>query len=383
MRIVQVIDSNGLYGAEVVLLNLMEYQRRVGHHPVLLSLGSLLEKDKAIEVEAKKHGIDVVTLRLESMIQGNEASELTRIINDYRADIVHSHGYKGDILLGLFARRRLKVPVLTTLHGWTSTKLASKMTIYKLLDVLAIKCLDGVVSVSSTICSDPMLQLFGIHPQVINNGIPELNFQTGDIKELCPKMPTPAADGPNIISIGRLSSEKGFDVLLRAVQKLISCGMNLNLVIVGEGEERLNLLQMVRDMDIADRVSLPGWLDRAFRFLPCFDVFVISSYTEGLPICLLEAMQAGVPIVATKVGEIPRVLENGALGYLVPTGDPEALATAISTVHKDSEKSNRTAVLAQERALQSYTLETMAKSYLDVYSRIINKKKRSGIHPGI
>ena len=149
-----------------------------------------------------------------------------------------------------------------------------------------------------------------------------------------------------------------------------------NLVIAGEGHEKESLLQMARDIKIADRVFLTGRLDRAYQFIPYFDVFVISSYTEGMPISLLEAMQSGVPIVATSVGEIPKVLENGELGHLVPPGNPEALARAISRVYEDRGKAKRTAMLARSRALHDYTLENMAESYFDVYKRIINEKKK-------
>ena len=376
MRIIHVIDSIGLYGAEVVLLNLMEYQKRADCYPVLISLGNSLEREKPIEAGARECGIEVIPLRFKSTHVIDGALELTRMINDCHADVVHSHGYKGNMLLGLFARRKLKVPVLTTLHGWTSTKLVSKLSIYKLLDVLAIKRLDDVVSVSSAICCDRLLQLFRLHPHIISNGIPALDFQTSDVKEMCQKMFIPFTGAFNIISIGRLSPEKGFDVLIRAVQKLIAGSTNSNLVIVGEGEEKASLLHIARDINIADKVFLIGQQDRAYKFIPYFDVFVISSYTEGLPISLLEAMQAGVPIVATCVGEIPRVLENGKLGHLVSPGDTEALARAITKVYEDRGRAIRTATLAQRKALHDYTLENMSESYFEVYNRIINKRKK-------
>jgi len=136
-------------------------------------------------------------------------------------------------------------------------------------------------------------------------------------------------DGPYICAIGRLTEQKGFDVLLDAFARLPD--RSLNLAILGEGQLRENLEEQALQLGIADRVHLPGFSNQPRKVLQDAELFVLSSRWEGLPIVLLEALATGTPIVSTDCPGEPRsVLLDGALGHLVPTEDPEAMATAIA-----------------------------------------------------
>lgn len=375
MKILHIIDSEGLYGAELVTLNLMDAQKKIGLQPVLLSLGNIGIGPKEIEIEAQQRGLESVTMRFRNGFNLKGSMQMLNFAKKFGAQIIHTHGYKGRILLGFVPRRLRKVPVITTLHGWTSKSMGSKIWVYEWLDALAIKNLDGVIAVSSAIEKHPRLKLFGIHPFIINNGLPQLRFENDAFPMEFPELAEKIRNKFKIVSIGRLSPEKGSNILIESLMKIVDRGIDAFLVLFGEGNERSFLTKLAEKKSVMNRVYFAGYKEKAYRFLPCFDVFVLPSYAEGLPITLLEAMQAGVPIVATGVGEIPKVLDSGFCGKLVRSGDPKGLADAIEEIYKNKEMARDKAITAQQRALQEYGVEKMANNYLVVYQNLLKRNE--------
>ena len=143
-------------------------------------------------------------------------------------------------------------------------------------------------------------------------------------------------------------------------------------LIIGEGYQRQKLEKLVAFAELSERVFLPGYREDARRYLPFFNVFVITSLTEGLPITLLEAMQAKIPIVATAVGGIPEVLDNGNKGLLVRPGEPNALAEAVRRISAESDLGEKLSNAAYERVVTMYSSQTMADRYLQIYQELIN-----------
>lgn len=366
-----IIDSGGLYGAEKVVLNLIEEQRKQGFHPKLISIGDIGVSEKAIEIESARRKIDVKTLRFKNGFNINGASCILSCVEDINAHIIHSHGYKSNILLGLFPRHLRNIPMISTLHGWTSTRFFSKMKLYEYLDTLSLKKVNRVVVVSKTMQDHPYLKLFGIRAIVIPNGIPVLAFDESCVTALQPEIVAACKDKLKILAIGRLSPEKGFALLIQTIARLNSSGIDVCLVIIGEGNERSSLVELAERERIADQVHLIGYVPDAYRLIPFFDVFALSSYTEGLPITILEAMQGGVPIAATRVGEVPEVLDNGKCGFLVPPGNMPELAEAIETIFRNKQEAKARAEAARRRVLTEYSVERMTGRYLKEYSQLL------------
>ena len=360
----------------MVLLHLMESQKQMGHDPVLLSLGDSDIGQKEIEVEAKQRELEAHVLRFHNGLNLKGTSEILRSARSLNAEIIHSHGYKGNILLGIVPSSLRKIPIISTLHGWTSTRLLSRMRLYDILDAITIKKFDAVVAVSSSIVEHRMIKTLGIHPVVINNGIPRLDFHKKDFAIEFPQIAAKCKERFKILCIGRLSPEKGMDVLIKGVSYIVNRGLDASLVIIGEGPEKPRLAHLINNMNLSDKVFLLGYCDKAFCFLRFFDVFVLPSYTEGLPITLLEAMQSGTPVVATRVGEVPEVLNGGRFGRMVPPGNPEALAKGIEELNSDKEETNRRSVGARERVLTEYGLEKMVERYAELYQVVIRRKVR-------
>ena len=142
------------------------------------------------------------------------------------------------------------------------------------------------------------------------------------------------------------------------------------MVILGEGDERASLEAKIDALGLGGKVMMPGYLIEASRYLAFFRVFVVSSSTEGLPIAILEAMRAGIPIVSTRVGGIPDALGNGSAGILVQSARAEDLKEGILKIINDESLGGRLAANAKKRLNEKFTSEKMALKYTQVYRTV-------------
>ncbi len=377
-KILHIIDSGGLYGAEVMLLNLVAEQIKQGIEPVIASIGEKNITEKPLESEAIRRGFKIKKIRMTPGPNIFGALNILKFARKNNFNLLHSHGYKGNILFGFIPKIFRKLPLITTLHGYTSTIKFTKMKIYEWLDQKSLNLLDAVVLVSNAMKTHPGLKnLNNKNIHVIPNGIPmsdnsvkQLNNipnQQSDkrIEEFCSR-------GFIIGSIGRLSTEKGYQYLIKAISLLEKTDINVHLVIIGEGYEREFLEKLIIQHKLEDKILFTGYKDDAKSYIPFFDIYIISSLTEGLPITLLEAMQAKTPVIATKVGGIPEVLSNGQAGILINPCNPNAIAQAVIKLHNDKELSKQLINTAYRRAEEDFSSKKMAAGYLNVYKNLLN-----------
>jgi glycosyltransferase involved in cell wall biosynthesis len=189
---------------------------------------------------------------------------------------------------------------------------------------------------------------------VIHNGVPAAKSA---------KEPERADSGNVVGSVGRLETQKGFDVLIDALARL----PRVTAVVAGEGPQRHALERRAHAAGVAERFLLPGWSDDAGHLLRGFDVFVLSSRFEGLPLTLLEAMEAGLPIVATDVGGVCEAVADGETALVVPPEDPLALAAAIEALLDDRELARRLGAAAHEHWMTAFDLPIMVAAYERIY----------------
>ncbi len=372
MRILHVIDSDGLYGAEMMLLNLMEEQRRLNLNPVLLSIADFDKGDTSLEDEAKKRLVDVIPFRMKRGYSLRSAREIVHRAHASHITVIHSHGYKGDILIGSLPRHVRDMPMIRTQHGRTSTSKLSKIWFYEILDKLVLRNVEAIVHVNGFNAQPAGGTSHGTgHQYVVENGIPELTFDPVSAYASDPEVREFCSGGFIIGTICRLSEEKGLVYLISALSQLFAYNNNFKTVIIGEGPQKDLLLAMARDAGLSRNILITGYRKFAYHYLPKFDVFVIPSLTEGLPITLLEAMQAQVPVVASRVGGIPAVLEQGQTGILIEPKDPASLATAIRQVWSDPAAAEGMARKAREVALTRYSSRRMAEDYMRVYESVV------------
>lgn len=370
MRVLHIIDSAGLYGAEMVLLNLVEEQIKQGLNTEIASIGSKGTDEKPIESAAIQKNLPVRAFR---MAPGPNPIGMMRVLRYARqtnVDILHSHGYKGNVAFGLIPRAMRQTPMVSTVHGYTSHRGFSKNRIYELMDLFSLRFIDHVVLVNRGMLASPRLKaLRRSRLSVIDNGIAlnsTINTMGGE-PSLDANIVKFCKDGVLLGSIGRLSREKGYDLLLKACAKLRQGGVDAKVIIIGEGYARKELDELIKFLDLHEAVFLPGYRQNAARYMSLFDVYVISSHTEGLPMTLLEAMSAGTPIIATTVGGIPNVLDQGRCGVLVPPDNADAIAEAVQHINRNPDIARRMTKMGLERVSTLYSSHSTAIDYLALY----------------
>jgi glycosyltransferase involved in cell wall biosynthesis len=376
ISVLHLIDSGGVYGAEKVVLSLMVEQKKTGQRPVLGSIGSPEIAEKPIEGAAANFGLVVRKFRMQNGLNLNGALEIADYCAKERIDILHCHGYKANILMASLSNQRLQTRRVVTLHGWTGTRVLSRLWIYEWLDALSAKRASAVVVVSGAMADCRRLRILGLKPRVIHNGIPldQSSPNWGDSERLGWLSST----NPKAFlvgTIGRLSVEKGFNYLVKAVAKVIHAGSSVRLVIVGEGEEQPTLERLAESLGIREHVVFAGYVPNAHFCLPCFNLFVMSSLTEGLPITLLEAMNAEVPIVATRVGGIPEALGFGQCGLLVDARESDQIAKAIQQIYESPELERQRIQNAKRRVQELFSLVRTESDYRRLYAELLEARQ--------
>jgi glycosyltransferase involved in cell wall biosynthesis len=175
------------------------------------------------------------------------------------------------------------------------------------------------------------------------------------------------AEDVAIGSVGLLWRAKGQEHLLRALARL----QDVVVFLVGSGADEKPLRDLAVDLGITGRVRFLGWRDDVRQLLQAVDLYVQPSLTEGLPLAVVEAGAAGLPIVASDVGGIPEIITHGANGLLVPPGDPQALAQAIQKLIEDPQMARRLGDAARQAAFERFSAEAMAERYMQLYERLL------------
>ena len=174
---------------------------------------------------------------------------------------------------------------------------------------------------------------------------------------------------PVILFVGRLRHAKGLDVLLHALAGLPVAGYQLR--IVGDGELRKSLENLAVTLGVRDKIVFLGFRSDVTALMSSADCLVLPSRWEGMPNVVLEAMAIGLPVVATRVGGIPEVIEHGLTGWLVPPEDPLALAAALATALADRRRARCIAESARQRVARDYSIEAMSERTLEVYTQVL------------
>lgn len=312
--------------------------------------------------EARRQGFEAVRLRNDTPRLWAAARELTELLGQTGARVACGHGYKSD-LLAFRAGRRAGIPVVAVSRGWTGEDW--KVRLYESLDRRVLRRLDRVVCVAER--QADRVRAAGVPTEkvvVIPNAVRAERFAAADAAAraaLLALFPTPPRHV--VGAAGRLSPEKGFAVLVEAARQIAARDTGVGFVVFGDGPMRRALDAKVAAAGLSGRFVLPGFSADLDRFMPHFALLALPSYTEGMPNVALEAMAAGVPVVATAVGGTPEVIEEGETGFLVPAGDAAALADRVLGVLASEDLRRRLGRRGRERVRERFTFEAQATRY--------------------
>jgi glycosyltransferase involved in cell wall biosynthesis len=293
--------------------------------------------------------------------------ELVRLLRRERPEIVHANSSKAGIL-GRVAAYLAGVPIrIFTVHGWAfSAHSGVSSRLYRWADRLVRPL------TTATICVAESERVSGVRAATCDPG------RTVVIANAVEVAAAPRAahegDPPQIVSVGRLQHPKDVATLVRAARGLPAGAFRLALV--GEGPDRPRVEEEVDRLALGDHVHLYGERGDVRELLARSDVFVLSSRSEGMPVSVLEAMAAGLPVVASRVGGVPELVVDGVTGILVRPGDEHELGQALGRLIADAGLRRRLGAAGRARAEERFDLEPFWRAHLALYSREL---ARSGL----
>lgn len=319
--------------------------------------------------ELRNAGIEVDVLPPTPALHRDLAG-LRAVLAARQADLLHAHGYRADILGALLPASR-QVATVATLHGFSPTDWKGRW--YTRFDRLALRRFDAVIAVSAPI-RDTLVRsgVSQTRVHVLHNGV---DVPGAPEPRVALRAALQCDDAAFVIgTVGRLSLEKGHRILLTALAEARRDYPQTVLVLAGDGPERDELERLAHTLGLTASVRFLGQRRDLERVYPAFDLFVLSSLTEGSPTALLEASAYGVPTLASRVGAIPDMLKEGSEIDLVPPGDAAALAAALRRLAGDATARRRLGQAARTRYDTEYRLSPWLDRVQDIYSTVVSSR---------
>jgi glycosyltransferase involved in cell wall biosynthesis len=370
VRVLHLISSNGLFGAERVVVELCKALKSEGCRPVIGVIRNDYNPHTELAEEALAGGIDHAVFPCRKRLDLGLVRRIGRYLRQEGVDVLHCHGYKANFY-GLLASRK-RIPTVATNHNWLTSHW--RLKVYCLLDALWIRRFDCIVAVSEEIRGGMRRYLIPEGKiRVIDNGI-----DTGRVRPSVPAEEVKRGLGLNgrctvVGSIGSLGREKGHVHLLEAAKGVAASRSDAVFLVVGDGPLRGSLQEEAGRLAISDRVIFAGYRTDVKELLSIMDVFVLPSLREGLPMVLLEALAAGKPVVATRVGAVPKVVVHGETGMLLDPGDVEALRRSILYLMDNPLDARKMADAGARKVAEEYSSERMSRAYLRIYNELTER----------
>jgi glycosyltransferase involved in cell wall biosynthesis len=368
LRVLHITAPASAGGLESVVRLLARGQRSAGIGVTVVTVVDEDTTDHPFVSALAADGTESAIVRVGARSYLSESRSLRNILARLKPDIVHTHGYRSDIVGGI-SSLIAGVPRVTTVHGFTGGTIKNRANEW--VQVRTYYAFNGVVAVSHAI--KQRLKRSGVREDLIHtipNAI-DLRRQVLGRDEARHRLGL-SNDEFVIGWVGRMSREKGLDVLIEAMKSMTQ---PFKVIFIGDGPDRAKLAAQIAGLNIDACVRWTGVIPDAAAIFSAFDLFVLSSRTEGIPIVLLEAMLAGVPIVATRVGGVPEMLDqNEAL--LIPSDRPKELATAMSAVRADLAAARRRATAALVRLERDFGVDSWVARYDAVYRAVLGRSRR-------
>ncbi|MHB1652423.1 MAG: glycosyltransferase [Desulfitobacteriaceae bacterium] len=369
-RILHIIGGGEIGGAEQHVLTLLNQLDRKRFFPVLACL-----IDGPFAKLARQNGLETKTFPMHWALDLSPLPALTRWARSQGISLLHAHGSRAN-LLGRLAAQWLKLPSVSTVHSSLAHDYLSSRAAHWaiILDRLTLPLSSGQIAVSHYLAAE-IKSRGGKNIRIIHNGLPALPIlNSSEQKKAVRRRWNIPLDALVLGNIARFHPTKGQRYLVEAATRLSKDFPKLHVMLIGEGPSLQEIREELQEKNIP--YTLPGFLPDAYKALPAMDLFVLPSLSEGMGLVLLEAMQAGVPIVASAVGGIPEVVRHGQDGLLVPPGDPTALAKTCASLLLHPALTKALTLSAAQR-WQEFTPEKMVAQTEDFYDDILNRRNKA------
>ena len=296
--------------------------------------------------------------------------KLVRIIRTEKIDIIHSHGYKSDIL-GLIAGRIAGIRIVSTPHGFENAR-DLKLRFFIRAGCIALGFFDRVAPLSQELVQD-MLRI-GIPKSktgMIENGVDLSELEEEKRKKSARFFPDNREK--RIGFVGNLIGRKNLKDMIDAFDLLSRRYPSVRLILIGDGPMRRELETRAGSLPSGDRIEFWGYRDDRLQIVEELDLFAMTSALEGIPRCLMEAMGLDVPVVAYDIPGVDRLIENGRTGLSVPFGDITGLAACWERILNDPALSEKLARNGRAHILRRFSAQRMAREYENLYQEMVTK----------
>ncbi|MBV1871326.1 MAG: glycosyltransferase family 4 protein [Gammaproteobacteria bacterium] len=371
-KVLHLRSSGSFLGAENVVLQLTESLGDFGYESIIGVIQDSRDDTPALFSKALQKGFHAHIFKADKRFDLECIRAIQAFVENEGIDLVHSHGYKEDIYLFL---AKIKCPLIATNHLWKNNGWLLKT--YAFLDSLVMMRFKALVAVSRPVKEEmllfPWLKNKTVH--VISNGINTKVFdiEAVDIQNAGDPDGFPMVDTDTLLlgCISSLTIEKGHKILFKALSMAPLNALDWHLIIAGEGPEEANLKSMMHQMGLEKRITFLGRREDVADILTNIDIFMLPSFNEGLPMALLEAMAAGKPVIASRVGDVPEVVSKPEIGMLVDSGDSDMLAKAIEDALSNDGWRKTAGALAKSIVKERYSARNMASEYAEIYNTIV------------
>jgi glycosyltransferase involved in cell wall biosynthesis len=356
ISILEIIGDPSLAGAPRHLLSIVENldTERFAIH-VICPPGPL-----AGEIRHLRRHVDLEIIAMRSRLDFQAISKIRRHIKHLKPDIIHVHGTRAGSV-GRLAAIGLNIPVIYTEHLWTREfKLGRIMTFFHYLVNWFLDMFTNLNIAVSFAVKDFLVNAKISHEDkivVIYNGIKPSSFKAKifEHKEI------------HLATVATLNRQKGIQYLLRALPQIKREFPNVDLEIIGDGPYKRELVGEVKKLRLGKSVTFSGFLADVEKSLVKADLYIQPSLSESFGLAIIQAMNIGLPVVATNTGGIPEVVTEGKSGYLVPPQDPAKLAGAILSLLRQPAKAKEMGQMAKKEVKLKFNLDDMIKELEQTY----------------
>ena len=366
IHVLQFIVPTGFYGAERWILAL---NKHLDNQLVRSDLVVTRESEKPLDLfrQFDFPGCKAFEIKMESRFSLSSIRQLSKIIQDRDIQIIHTHGYKADII-GLIAARLTGIKSLSTPHGFGEPK-DFKLRLYIQLGKFFLRFFDCVAPLSKQLESE-----------VVEAGVKHSNMHfirnAVDLGEVeCfrkNRVEVPKSKPQRIGYIGQIIERKKVDHMLDTFDQLWSHNQNLELIIVGDGDKLGLMQERAKKLASAENIKFLGFRNDRLELLSSFDLFVMTSSDEGIPRCLMEAMAMGTPVVAYNIPGVGQLIRHEKTGLLAQYGDREALKTLWQRSLDNQKFASEMAEAGRQFVQANYSAQRMADEYTQLYANIIS-----------
>jgi glycosyltransferase involved in cell wall biosynthesis len=354
VKIAHVVIGGDVAGGQIVALRLARGAVDAGHEAVFVS-----PSDGPFLDLVRDAGMPAHVVPVSGAIDPRALFRLARVLRTERTDVVHTHGHFAVNVLARIAARIVGARVLSHMHIQNAFRSGPGRRAQIAIDNATARLCFSLVAVSDATRADLIRQGYPDRRLItIHNGIepaPSVN-------------PVRLVDGPTVVEVARLARVKGQHVLLAALAQVDASAIFVGRDLEHGGAYERELHAEAESAGVSDRVVFAGYRDDVAALLSGCDVFCLPSFAEGLPLVVLEAMAQGKPVVATPVGGTPELVVDGETGVLVPPGDADALARALTELLADPPRAARMGEAGRARVLAEFSAAAMVERVLGLYA---------------